>query len=57
MLEGKKISAILPRSWKESFNNGTVITVKMRRCNDCKGQILCNDCNNQINEKKISKLT
>ena len=32
MLEGKKISAMLPISWKKSFNNGVVIPVKMRRC-------------------------
>ena len=40
MLEGKKISARLPRSWKKSMNNGVVIPVKMRRCN------------NQVNENK-----
>ena len=40
MLEGKKISARLPRSWKKSINNGVVIPVKMRRCN------------NQVNENK-----
>ena len=30
MLDGKKISAMLPRSWKKSFNNGIVIPTKMR---------------------------
>ena len=37
MLEGKKISAILPRSWKKLFNNGVVKLVKMRLCNSCNG--------------------
>ena len=52
MLEGKKITAMLPRSWKKSFNNGVIIPTKMRRCNACKDGILCSTCNNQINENK-----
>ena len=52
MLEGKRISAMLPRSWKKSFNNGVVIPVKKRRCNNCNGEILCNECDNQVNENK-----
>ena len=52
MLDGKKISAMLPRSWKKSFNNGIVIPTKMRQCNACKDRILCATCNNQINESK-----
>ena len=52
MLEGKKISAMLPRSWKKSFNNGVVTAVKVRRCNNCDGEILCDDCNNQVKENK-----
>ena len=35
MLHGKKITAMLPRSWKKSFNNGVIIPTKMRQCNDC----------------------
>ena len=38
MLEGKKISAMLPRSWKKSFNNEIIIPTKMRRCNECKAK-------------------
>ena len=34
-LEGKKITAMLPRSWKKSFNNGIIIPTKMRRCDIC----------------------
>ena len=52
MLEGKKISAVLARSWEKSSNNGIIIPVKMRRCNECNGEILCKECNNQINESK-----
>ena len=47
MLEGKKISAMFPRSWKKSFNNGVIILVKMRWCNSCNVEKLCNKCNNQ----------
>ena len=52
MLKGKKITAILPRSWKKSFENGVIIPTKMRQCNVCKDGILCTLCNNQINENK-----
>ena len=52
MLEGKKISAMLPRSWKKSFNNGIIIPTKTRWCIECKNEILCTTCNNQINENK-----
>ena len=44
MLEGKKITTMLPRSWKKSFNNGIVIPTEMRRCNDCTESILCTTC-------------
>ena len=52
MLIGKKISAMLPRSWKKSFNNGVTIPTKMRQCNECKDEILCVTSNNRINENK-----
>ena len=52
MLEGKKISAILPRSWKKSIDNGTIIPVKMRRCIECKDAIICMICYDQVNENK-----
>ena len=51
-LDGKKITAMLPRSWKKSFINGIVIPTKMRQCNACKNGILCRTCDNQINENK-----
>ena len=52
MLAGKKIKAMLPRSWKKSFNNGVIIPTKMKQCNECKDGILCVTCNIQINENK-----
>ena len=54
-LEGKKISAMLPRSWKKLFISGLVIPTKMRFCNECSGGKCCDGCNNQINTKKILK--
>ena len=35
MIEGKKMSAMLPRSCKKSFDNGIVIPTKIKFCNDC----------------------
>ena len=52
MLEGKKVTAMLPRSWKKSFNNGFIISTKMRRCDICNDKLICEDCNNQDNENK-----
>ena len=52
MLDGKKITAMLPRSWKKSFNNGVIIPTKKRQCNACKNGVLCTTCNNLINENK-----
>ena len=52
MLEGKKISTMLPISWKKSFNNGIVMPAKNGRCDKCRGKILCATCNNQINKNK-----
>ena len=52
MIEGKKISAILPNLWKKSFNNGIIIPTKLRQCNKSKHGILCTTCNNQGNENK-----
>ena len=50
--EGEKISAMLPRSWKKSFDNGINIPKKMRFCNECNDKKLCYKCNNQTNENK-----
>ena len=52
MIEGKKISAMLPRSWKKSFDNGIIIPTKMRFCNECNDNKMCVKCNIHINENK-----
>ena len=52
MLEGKKISVMLSKSWKKSFNNGIVIPAKMKGYDKCSGKMLCVNCDNQINENK-----
>ena len=52
MKEGKKISALLPKSWKKSFDSGVIIPKKMRFCNECSDEKMCNNCNNRINENK-----
>ena len=52
MKEGKKISAMLPKSWRKSFDNGIIIPAKMRFCNECNDKRLCDKCNKQINENK-----
>ena len=46
MKEGEKISAMLPRSWKKSFDNGIIIPKKMRFCNKCNNIKMCDKCNN-----------
>ena len=40
MTEGKKVSAMLPKSWRKSFNIGVVIPAKMRFCNECSKKIV-----------------
>ena len=42
MIEGKKISALWPKSWKKSFNSGIIIPTKKRFCNDCNHKRMCN---------------
>ena len=50
MLEDKEISSMVTRFWKKPFNNGVITPVKVKRCNECRGIILCVTCNNQVNE-------
>ena len=52
MKKGKKISAMLPRSWKKSFNNGVTIPKKVRFCEKCNDIKMCHKCDNQVNENK-----
>ena len=46
-----KISTMLPKSWKKSFNKGVVIATKKRRCKKCKDKC-CGRYNNQVNKNK-----
>ena len=55
MLEGKNLSAMLPKSWKNSFHNGITIPTKMRFCNECNDRRMCYRCNIEIIEKKRNR--
>ena len=52
MNEVRKISALVPKSRKISFNSGRNILTKTKFCNERNDKRLCNRCNNQINENK-----
>ena len=52
MIEGEKKSAMLPKSWKKSFDSGIITPTKMRFCNECNDNKMCIKCINQINENK-----
>ena len=53
LLRVERVTIILAKSWKKSFNNVITSAVKMRRCVECKGEKLCMTRNNEVNEKKI----
>ena len=50
MIEGKQICALLPKSWKKSFDDGIILPRKLRFFNECKNKKMCNKCKNQIVE-------
>ena len=52
MIEGEKVSALLPKSWKKSFDSGIFIPTKMRFCNECNDKKMCYKCNNKIDGKR-----
>ena len=52
MLKGIKISAMLRKISKKSFNSGIIIPMKKRLCNECKDKRMCNRCNTKNNENK-----
>ena len=52
LIEGKKISAMLPKSWRKSFNIRIIKPTIMKQCNECKDGILCTTFKNQYNENK-----
>ena len=52
MIDAKKVSAMLPRTWKKLFNSGVIIPTKLRFCNERNNENCCDRCNNQITEIK-----
>ena len=43
---------MLPKSWKKSFNNISIILTKLRFCIECIEKRICNRCNNQVTGNK-----
>ena len=54
-IEGKKVSVLLPKSWKKSVNSGIDIPTKMRFCKECNDKTMCIKCNLIVNENKEFK--
>ena len=52
MIDVKKISAMLPKSWKKLFNKGIFIPGKIRFCNKCNEKLLGYECKNQVKVNK-----
>ena len=52
MIEGKKLSALLPKSWKKSFNSGIMKQTKMRFCSECNDKRMFNKCDSIVNENE-----
>ena len=52
MIEGDKLIAKVPLSWKMSFTQGVVIPHKMRNCNKCTKDLLCDGCDKLVIQKK-----
>ena len=51
-LDGDKLTAKVPLSWKKGFSHGVIIPHKMRNCNKCTKDVLCDDCDKLVNQKK-----
>ena len=52
MLNGDKLIAKVPLSWKKSFSQGVVIPHKMKNCNKCRKDLLYDDCDKLVNQNK-----
>ena len=52
MIKGEKISTMLTKSGKKTFNNGVIEPKKMRFCNECYIEKTCDKCNNNTNENQ-----
>ena len=55
MANGGKLKAKVGLSWKKSFSQGVVIPYKMRKCGECKKNILCDNGDKLVNQKKNSR--
>ena len=51
-IESKKVSALLPKSWKKSFDSGKIIPARMRFYKECNDKKMWKKFNNQINANK-----
>ena len=56
MFEGDKLVAEVPLGLKKSFSHGVVIPHKMRKCTNCKKDILCDECDKQAIKRKNFQL-
>ena len=52
MVDGDKLVAKVPLSWKKCFSQGVVIPHKLRNCNKGAKDILCDDCDKLVNQNK-----
>ena len=53
MMNGNKKSTMLPKSWKKSFDNGSITRSEMKYCNECSNDKICDECNFfLVNENK-----
>ena len=53
MIDGKEISAMLPRCFKKSFNSGVIILTKMRFCDESNDKSVRNAIMRLMNVKKL----
>ena len=51
MLDGDKLTAKVPLSWKKGFSHGVIIPHKMRNFNECTKDLLCEGCHKLVNQK------
>ena len=50
--DGGKLIAKVPLRWKKLFSMGVVIPHKMKKCTECKKDILCDRCDEIVNQRK-----
>ena len=52
IINGDKLIAKAPLSWKKSFVTGVVSPHEKSNCGDCKKGILCGNCDKLLNQRK-----